>query len=174
MHVDRFKHLITVLENVKTKHLPFDLSDWAGDAPDVDAGEIPVEHVCGTSACACGYAGLDAEFQKQGFFLMIGSKLPGSVDEFNVMMKSMGDSFYDAASPFYGVATPHFKGEEGDEYDGWDAVTTFFGVNTATAERLFGGGYNDETPDVVINRINKLLELNWREFIDQRRNGEIA
>jgi hypothetical protein len=57
MHVERLKHLITILERVEAEHKTFDMSGW---------GTYDHKLNCQTSGCALGYACFDPVFQKEG------------------------------------------------------------------------------------------------------------
>lgn len=61
-YVRRLRRLISVLENVQEQGIPFDMTQWAGEA----------EHEpCGSACCAAGYAAFDPEFQTEGFHLLV-------------------------------------------------------------------------------------------------------
>lgn len=86
MHLERLKQMVRVLRTVEQNEQlknSFDLSDWVADINiDADINEsylelydntadneqmLTIPHNCGTTACACGYAGLDPWFRKEGF-----------------------------------------------------------------------------------------------------------
>lgn len=93
MNIPRLRHLITVLETVPEDH--FDLNHWK----------------CGTTACACGWAGQDPVFNAQGFILV-----------------PSGDGRY---------GEPVLPDPDGGQLTGFDAVEAFFGLTERQAESLF-------------------------------------
>ena len=88
MNIEAMKQMVRVLSTVRDTPLlaqKFNLSDWLERKFDNDNNSyttntakafaevkddkdfILIPHNCGTSACACGYAGLDAWFRAQNF-----------------------------------------------------------------------------------------------------------
>lgn len=122
MNIPRLQHLITILENVPADH--FDLAAWA----------------CGTTACACGWASQDPQFNAEGFTLYR-EKL----------------DYEDAW-----VAYPIFV-LGGTKLEGFRAVHAFFDLDDETADDLFllrlyhERDIPNPTPQDVINRIKEYL-----------------
>ena len=61
MNVEALRQLVRVLKKVPKQR--FDLKTWTEQSP--RNGKVE----CGTTACACGWAGADSWFNKQGFSL---------------------------------------------------------------------------------------------------------
>jgi hypothetical protein len=166
MNIGRLNHLITILEGVEARNSRFHLNSWANlIAPDgtlIEDSADPIDfigegaHACGTSACACGYAGLDPDFQAEGLSLTVhtaagGRWRPGNAVEFNALVRAAGR---DAISYFHAFV-------EYDGQEGWDAIEAFFDISYNTALRLFGEENYEEderaSPRAVIERIKQAI-----------------
>lgn len=139
INVEALKQMIRVLRTVQqneNQRAKFHLDAWTyakGGAVNISALK-PETLACGTTACACGFAGIDPWFNEQGFYL----------------------------KPYQGFSgqrfEPAYKGREG-----WEAVEEFFGLSKKQATKLFSVScyWCDEiTPQDVINRIESLLKEN--------------
>lgn len=139
MNRARLLHLIDVLETVERGNLPFEMEKWAIVKQD--------KTVCGTAACAAGYAALDPEFRAEGFTLRNHS---------NVEFKS----FYDLVRyiPNLELEYPFISF---DGVSGWLALGEFFGLTFPQANYVFGAkSYrrSDVAPKHVIEHIHHVLE----------------
>jgi len=109
-------------QNGVVKVAKFDLSDWQ---------EVKS---CGTTACACGYAGTTPWFTKRGFTIDVDSD---------------------------GDGHPIYKNSSGKVFEGWEAVTEFFGLTSREAYYLFmSDAYSErdrKSPGAVADRINAFL-----------------
>lgn len=125
MNVERLQHLQAILQSIKVPKsgLGFNLRDWHRVRPD-----------CGTTACACGWAGLDPVFNEQGFSLT--DKLSGS----------------DGLIPMFT--------DNGYTVHGWTAVELFFGLTYGESDYLFSANSYEKiaSPKDVANRIGEFIE----------------
>lgn len=152
MNVEALNQMVRVLENVASNQIlraTFDLESWSNEmwsesTIKILTAPIPVAEQmfeCGTTACACGHAGLDPWFNQRGF-------------KWDVL-KSFG-------------RTAHLScfDKNGNQLIGWHAVQEFFELGERQAEHLFSQeAYNEEgiyqvTPEDVIARIRILLGPN--------------
>jgi hypothetical protein len=127
MNRERLQHLITILERVPPSHL--EMEGW----------------ICGTSACAIGWAARDPVFNQQGF-----------------MLRNTRSPF-----PVYVLDGAPVA----DNPDSWDAVMAFFELTLDDAlymfsHRMYTSDEKDDegfsktfkpTPADVIARIRELL-----------------
>lgn len=109
------------------------------EAPSV---EKAVELGCGFAACACGHAGLQPEFRRQGFFT---TKSGEEVD---------GRAYYSE--------NVHYKDKTGTIYHDFEAASQFFGIVFSDAEKLFSYqerlGKKGNTPSAVAQRIRNFVK----------------
>lgn len=155
MNKERLQHLVEVLEEVAKHPEPrFSLYAWFEPemrwpfedserdeiesefkqvfdaAPEFDTLFIP--HKCGAVACACGYAGLDPQFRKEGFLTLPDGQIK------------------------------YYLREERSYYSNWTAVKRFFGLQPYEAQYLFGSeSYPfEERKNVhaVISRLKEVLD----------------
>lgn len=146
MNIEAFEQLIRVLEEVKAKYpesfslsnwveteLSYDsqLSDVADENPDTPLTELVVS--CGTTACACGWAGMDKWFLDKGF-------------RFNL---SDGDMLFDT--------------EQGEEYGWGAVSKFFDISHDMADYLFSEYSYDDDYPndvsiDSVIKRINEVIK----------------
>lgn len=68
MNTERLNHLITVLERVKSENRKFDMSSFGRVIVCYDG---PESRVCGTAACALGWAAFDPTFIEQGLCMVV-------------------------------------------------------------------------------------------------------
>lgn len=95
---------------------------------------IAAAHECGTSACAMGWAVTIPEFKEAG-------------------LKPYRDSYS-------GMSIPTFRGEQGQDYIGFQAAEHFFGISRRMAKHFFGpDAYTREPqPSDVAARIEVYLQ----------------
>jgi hypothetical protein len=108
--IARLETLIEILKNVKSKN--FDLNSWANSPDLMKTKKVKKEikeGVCGTTACACGHAGLYKPFRELGFKLKV----------------------------YEGGADIVYKTPEGDVLVELDAAAAFFKLTDDEAYRLF-------------------------------------
>ena len=87
--------------------------------------------ICGTTACACGWAGVDPWFRRRGF-------------------KTEKYHSYHGSTPYY-VSYRKFSG--------MDAVREFFGIDFETSIHLFiSGAHQDNSKRAVIRRLKGFLK----------------
>jgi len=124
-HMNRLANLVKLLESINPDN--FNLSHWVGivspstgevvshssfkafNTMDINPNKELIQFPCGTTACACGHAGLDPWFRKQGLFTT-----PA------MMYKQVVHGNDDPAV-----------------YAGWTAIEKFFGLDHRVAETLF-------------------------------------
>lgn len=142
INVEALKQMIRVLREVQDDEElrdRFDLESWfSGEAVEdgTDWKDGRLVPACGTTACACGFAGLDPWFNAQGF------ELRATKDK--VLHTTIAH-------------TIAYK-----DKTHWEAVRAFFGVRQYDAEMLFGEeSYRDGArPIDVIQRIESFLKEN--------------
>lgn len=66
MWVARLEHLKNVLKDVERRDANFHMGAWFEPDPFLFKEGVSIKHVCGTSACALGFAALDPVFQACG------------------------------------------------------------------------------------------------------------
>jgi hypothetical protein len=138
-HIDRLEKLHAFLGTVKPKK--FNFGSWAASksgTPDVN--------VCGTTACALGWAGTMPEFRKRG--LRLEWDTCDGVIEAEVRLPDTDDP------------TEYFSGET--------AGAVFFGLSMREAYYLFIPN-SDEAEDMPLSKYRRRL----RGFID-RKKKELA
>ncbi len=114
-HIERLEQVVRVLEELP-KEKKFDLNHWS---------------ICGTVACAVGWAASDVWFRRRGLGL---EKIWGLFE---------GKTQYQ----------PAFKG-----LDDWEAVEAFFGLGEREAEHLFSAfTYKRGSKSDVIRRLNAFI-----------------
>ena len=156
--------LIDILRTVNPK--AFDLTAWYGNSYQVasimgrevmnvykkdNIDRKIIVASCGTTACACGYAGLDVWFRKQGFrFGTPGNNWRDSMNT-NILFKS-----------------PHSD----VIYEGFEAVQEFFGLTSIQALHLFYNEPGYRTVDHVIDRLIKFSStIKQLSILAARRNN---
>lgn len=159
MNIERMQQLVRVLERVSNNEQlknSFNLGSWLGVNYDterartvnyyalskqVEEADDPTMLVpeCGTTACACGFAGLDPWFRSQGFKLEIDGGGP------SIVYTLIGDN------------------EELEDMYSWLAIRKFFDISAHLAYRLFEEQRNENevyvTVDHVIARVKEYMEL---------------
>ena len=131
--LERTQQIVRVLREVRDDGRNFSLSVWGE--------EIHEEDKCGTVACAIGWMGFNPWFRRRGFCMV--------VDDEN---EDQGQKMY----------LPRFS-HQGGVYEGWDAVTRFFGIGEPQQNWLFIAAYypEDYTIDTVIDRVNSHISENY-------------
>lgn len=145
----RLRHLVNVLRNVQQEKHKFNICTWADLNP-----------VCGTTACAIGYAALDPVFQQEGLRMEMthfkdeGEPFPVcSLAELTAAFAEDEDSDWEA--------NPTIDGHSADFFD----LANFFGIDHDDSISFFTArGYHDvhatgraATAQDVIDKIEKLL-----------------
>lgn len=167
MRVDRLKRLISILEAVEREEKLFNLNVWAD--PEAEPFEFDEQRsdervvgwagdrdeICGTSACAGGYAAMDPVFYEQG--LRLKGKIGGNYFVF------VPDIHTGLPSGIYGVGIT-YTDETGVEHRDFEAAAVFFDIAVLHAFYLFDpGAYRDEeekvvvSPRMVIERIEEII-----------------
>lgn len=145
MNRARLEHLITVLQDVVALSKPFSLHYWAK----ANLSLIQKQHACGTTACACGYAGFDPVFQAQGLRLIdkdyTDCPVITTIAELNEISLSRSRSIN--------------LDIEYDGFVGWSAIRLFFELDMQCARIIFNEEEypNDSKADAVIRRVQLLL-----------------
>lgn len=136
------KRLKTLADFLRTVHNhKFDLANWRkSERGSAWVADESLQHGCGTTACAIGWACSIPEFKEEG--LGYYCNIPSFVPRFSI----------DEARKVYGAY----------EMEGWDAVTGFFGIDQVTAMDLFMASSYEGfiSPDTVADRIQSLLDSN--------------
>jgi hypothetical protein len=136
-HIDRLEKLYNFLGTIKPSKFYF----GAWGTTDSVSSITSHMNVCGTTACALGWAGSIPEFRKRGLKLVW--------DEVRL------------------EAWVEYKDSKGNEYVSEDAGAEFFGLTDAEAYKLFIpddlAGFG--TDDMPLSQYRKLL----RKFIDRKR-----
>lgn len=119
------------------------LEDGASDTfAQADSATKAVEMGCGFAACACGHAGLQPEFRRQGFFTT-----------------KSGEDFEGRTYHYEDV---HYKDRNGSIHHDFDAASEFFGIVYSDAENLFSYherlGKKGNTPSAVAKRIRDFVK----------------
>lgn len=179
MNRERLMHLIGVLEEVERANKPFNLTHWVTGEIDPatthNAPRTSDEEPCGTAACACGYAALDPQFQREG--LRLEATFSAAFGErSHHLLEHAGEiaswSARLAAAPpgavlWFDLA---FDGRSG-----FEAASRFFGVTQNASWYLFDPDYYEDAedrpiePSEVIARIQEVIALDgeapegWRE-----------
>ena len=138
-HIDRLEKLHAFLGTVKPKKFFF--GSWATDQN--DRYREPDLNVCGTTACALGWAASMPEFRKRG-------------------LKMHWDENWEEAYPM-------LKDKDGDVLTGEDAGAEFFGLSYDEAEELFipdeEAGRNRDMPlPEYRKRLRKFITRKKREL----------
>lgn len=135
MNKERLELMVSLLDEVAedSKLKPhFNLMTWVNvNRNQVLEDKLSV-HLCGTTACAIGFAGLDPRFNELGFRL-----------------SPSGHTF----KPVYCTADLHVTG--------WSAVDKFFDLNPRESSYLFSlmeYSNDDVSPRQVANRIRQVLK----------------
>lgn len=139
MNRERLEMLIALLRDVEKRQLPFDMERWLGKS----------EPLCGTAACALGYAALDPSFRALGLRLEyadIGTTgVVTSIEQFNVLAQNITLTIY-----------PVYAGSSG-----FEAGMAFFDVNDDASSHMFDPAYyvgNEQiTPSDVIEHVEEVI-----------------
>lgn len=140
-NIPRLLRLIEVLEQVEREKRPFYLGLW------VDSW------ICGTVACACGYAALDPGLAAQGLQLLANLKNDDGyiIEHHNMSAVPIPEGYHvdDGWIEF-------------EDHMGMDAAAEFFGIDYDTAVNIFDiNGYDgpteDITPSDVVSKIRTLI-----------------
>ncbi len=116
-YIERLEQVVRVLEELP-KEKKFNLISFM---------------TCGTTACACGWAGTDPWFRRRGF----------KTDK------------YRKSSHGYNV----FYREKGRIFEGMEATRKFFGLNFETSSYLFiRSSYENGSKRVVIRRLKSFIK----------------
>jgi hypothetical protein len=171
----RLELTINVLEDVIAYNKNFNMNDWLfnsvvnrnSSVSDINLNSFGEEcFVCGTSACAFGYAALDPRLQAFGLYMELEDEHFGecvkvnTTEEFNDNMRKMIQRIAmddPNASMAHIVARPKFK-----EFVDFDAASEFYGISNKVADYLFypyayENRHEGITPQQVIDRIRKVL-----------------
>lgn len=101
---------------------------------------IYIPAACGTTACACGYAGLDPWFTSRGFHLVWDERMRNGNGAANIVYHTNGQTL-----------------------TGWHAIKAMFGLDSITIQELFTEGFYPlpVEPRHVIDRIQLVLDGKW-------------
>jgi hypothetical protein len=141
MKINRLRHLISVLEDVKTKNRLLDMSSYVTYDPD---GIV--------SACAAGWAAFDDTFNRQGLTLKSTYGTVTGMAQFDVCAKTRVPHNF---IPYYIHSRPsHFIHQ----------MMEFFGLNEMQAVRIFymQDSATKHDVDVVIENIRSVLDSSLR------------
>lgn len=160
MNTERLTHLITVLQGVIEQGRVLDMATWADTR--TTTGPRGGVHVCGSTACAMGYAALDPLFQAAGLSLRVTIMTkhphkqtlhhPGDADAFNALVLRRGILIRDAK--------PMLRMPDGEDHFGFTAACEFFDLDDGQADWLFlREAYDAQYPTAadVIERIQSLI-----------------
>jgi len=116
INVEALQQMVLLLRSLDPKTQQFDLSSWADtNSPG---------HACGTTACACGWAGVSPWFVKRGFSLM-------SVGRGTTVLITNPAQLHTALAQRF-IIEPAYQGLV------WmAAVSAFFQLDYCTADWLF-------------------------------------
>ena len=134
-HIDRLEKLHAFLGTVKPKKFFF--GSWATDQNDIY--RKPDLNVCGTTACALGWAASMPEFRKRG-------------------LKMHWDGHWEEAYPV-------LKDKYGEEHTGEDAGAEFFGLSYDEADELFIPNFGQNEENLPLSQYRRRL----RKFIDRKK-----
>jgi hypothetical protein len=135
-HIDRLEKLYNFLGTIKPKK--FYWGEWAMNKGYTD--KAPDMNVCGTTACALGWAASMPEFRKRGLKLV----------------------WYESNK--LGWVELRTKNSD-DDLDSEEAGAEFFGLTNAEADELFIPNFTQGEDEMTLGQYRKRL----RKFIDRKR-----
>ena len=174
MNIERLNILIDILENVQKEHKEFNLSHWADISNNIENNDP----ICGTTACAMGYAALDPRFSELGLHLVatvpFNENYDGAVTQHNADyiikdnddMTSLIKLLIENPHGKYDLDMVEFYIEYGNHQD-FKAGEKFFDIDKSTSLSLFyAGGYGAfRGVDKVIERIQYLIDNGEDKFL---------
>jgi len=171
MNIERLKILIDILENVQKEHKEFDLRHWADISNNIENNDP----ICGTTACAMGYAALDPRFSELGLHLVATVPFNESYDGVDAQYNSdhiikdnddMTSLIKLLMENPHGMDKMEFYIEYGNHQD-FNAGEKFFDISKSTSLSLFYAGRYGEFRgvDKVIERIQYLVDNGEDKFL---------
>jgi hypothetical protein len=173
MNIERLNILIDILENVQREHKEFDISHWADISNNIENNDP----ICGTTACAMGYAALDPRFSELGLHLVatvpFNENYDGADTQHNVdFIIKDNDDMNNLIKLL--IENPHGKYDLVDFYieygnhQDFNAGEKFFDISQPTSMRLFYGGHYGifhRGASNVIDRIQYLVDNGETKFL---------
>ena len=176
MNIERLNILIDILENVQRESKEFDLSHWVDISNNIENNDP----ICGTTACAMGYAALDPRFSELGLHLVATVPFNESYDGVDAQynsdhiikdnddMSSLIKLLIENPHGKYDLDQIEFYIEYGNHQD-FNAGEKFFDIDKSTSLKLFyAGEYGAfRGVDKVIERIQYLIENGEDKFLEK-------
>jgi hypothetical protein len=164
---ERLRKLSKFLRKLKqTKSKIFDMQAWGQQLVQAPSLKVKVKgnkceikadaNVCGTAACALGFASTIPEFERAGLKMKYRALNIDFTDETDKdSYGELGEEFFPAAD-----GQVYYRGAQGEM-----AGAKFFGLSNDEANSLFLPGHYPSvgyiSPEIVADRIDALLDGKW-------------